>query len=83
MNVIELERSLRQLHLEWHGRGDRNSLAPGSGRNHGSYRSDLLAWSRTNSPFGPTACCNAAANKPAFAIPIKPSIISTSPSIRR
>ena len=29
MHVVELERSLRQLRLGGHGRGARNSLAPG------------------------------------------------------
>ena len=81
MHVVELERSLRQLHLSGMAtvletrlrQAQAEAMAP----------IDLIAcWYRMSLRFAPTDYCSAAANKPGFVIPTKRSIISISTSIR-
>ena len=82
MNLIELDRALRQLRLGGMAavletrlrQAQAEAMAP----------IDLIAClSPTNSLYAPTACFNAAESRPPFAMPTALSITSTSPSIRK
>jgi len=65
MNLIELNRALRQLRLEGWRRCWR-PFASGPGGVHGSL--DLIScWLPMNSPVAPTACWSAGANRPSSA----------------
>ena len=83
MNLIELDRALRQLRLGGMAAVLETHFASGTSRSHGPHRLDCMSGFRPNSLYAPTVYSNAAVNRPPFAMPTGLSITSTSPSIRK
>jgi hypothetical protein len=81
MHVVELERSLRQLHLSGMATVLETRLRQAQAETMAPI--DLIVWYRMSLRFAPTDYCSAAANKPGFVIRTRRSIISTSTSIPR
>ena len=82
MNLIELQRALRQLRLGGMAAVLETRLRQAQAEPMAPI--DLLScWSPTNSPAAPTGCWSGAANRPASATRTRRSTTSTSPSIRR
>jgi hypothetical protein len=82
MNLIELDRALKQLRL-----GGMAAVLETVCARHKQSRSPpsicSRVWSPTNSPGVVSACWNGEKSRPSSATPRRPSTTSTSPSIRR
>ena len=74
MNLVELDRALRQLRLSGMAGCPRDAAAPSPDREDGAHRSRLRARQPTNSAGGRTACSSAATSSRAFVIPSARSI---------
>ena len=83
MNLIELQRSLRQLRLGGIAAVLETRLRQAQSRNHGADRFDLVSDQRRTDAGGASDCSIAAANRPSFATRTRPSTSSTSPSTPR
>jgi len=83
MNLVELDRALRQLRLGGMAAVLETRLRQAQAEAMVPLDLSPLVWLATNSPVVPTGCWSVAASRPSFATRSRPSTASISASTRR